>query len=301
MTERPTPRGRAAGGAPKGAAPPAARTRSLASAFSRGRGTPASAGRGRATRLLAGILLAVLLTGAAACGESSSSAAESSTEVEVFAASSLTDAFTEIGEDFAAANSGVEVAFNFAGSNDLVTQIQQGAPADVFASADTTNMDKAGDLVSAPQLFAGNELAIAVAPGNPEHIESLADLSDPDLKVVLAAPDVPAGKYADEILDRAGVSVDPVSLEVTVKGVVTKVALGEADAGIVYVTDVSASKGTIDSVTIPEADNVVAGYPIATLVASEAGTDAQAFVDYVLSETGQSVLARYGFLPPPSE
>ena len=219
--------------------------------------------------------------------------------LNVFAASSLTDAFTQLGSDFTAAHPDVKVSFDFAGSNDLVTQLQQGAPADVLATADTGNMDKAGDLAGAPQAFAGNKLIIAVEPGNPEHITGLADLARKDLKVVLAAPEVPAGKYAEEALGKAGVTVRPVSLEVSVKGVVTKISLGEADAGIVYVTDVEAAKGKIDGVAIPDDQNVIASYPIATLSGSEYPDDAKAFVDLVLSDEGQKVLADNGFLPAP--
>jgi len=292
MTEGSTLRGRAAEVDPRGAALRAARSPH-----------PILGGwRKRCGGLVAAALLAATLLGAAACGgESSSSGAKASSGIDVFAASSLTDAFTELDADFTAAHPGIDVSLNFSGSNDLVTQMQQGAPADVFASADTTNMGKAGDLVNTPQVFAGNTLAIAVAPGNPEHISELADLSHASLKVVLGAPDVPIGKYALESLDLAGVTVSPVSLELTTKGIVTKVALGEADAGIVYVTDVTAAEGKIDSVPIPEAQNVIASYPIATLVSSASGTDAQAFVDLVLSDQGQRVLATYGFLPPPSE
>lgn len=253
-------------------------------------------------RFLAAALLAAAVLGIAACGgESSTTESPAPSEITVFAAASLTEAFTEMGESFSAAHSDVTVTFNFAGSNDLVTQMQQGARADVFASADTSNMEKAGDLVNAATVFAANKLTIAVAPGNPKGITGLSDLGREDLKVVLAAPEVPAGKYAAEIFDRAGVEVSPVSLEVSVKGVVTKVALGEADAGIVYVTDVTAAGDDIDAVEIPEADNVVATYPIATVAASELSAAAQAFVDFVLSDEGQQLLARYGFLAPPLE
>ena len=188
-------------------------------------------------------LLVALAVLAAACGSASDTTAGQPRELNVFAASSLTDAFTQLGSDFTAAHPDVKVSFNFAGSNDLVTQLQQGAPADVLATADTSNMDAAGDLVGTPQAFAGNKLMIAVEPGNPQHITGLADLARKDLKVVLAAPEVPAGKYAQEALGKAGVTVKPVSLEVSVKGVVTKISLGEADAGIVYVTDVAAAQG----------------------------------------------------------
>ena len=245
------------------------------------------------------VLLVVLALAVAACGSGSDKAADQPHQLSVFAASSLTDAFTQLGDQFTAAHPGVKVAFNFAGSNDLVTQLQQGAPADVLATADAANMEDAGSLVGTPQAFAGNKLIIAVEPGNPHHITSLADLSRKGLKVVLAAPEVPAGKYAQEALGKAGVSVTPVSLEVSVKGVVTKISLGEADAGIVYVTDVDAAKGKIEGVAIPDDLNVVASYPIATVKSGAYPDDASAFMDFVLSDEGQKVLADNGFLPAP--
>ena len=248
---------------------------------------------------LVGALLVLAALVAAGCGASSDAASSQKRELSVFAAASLTDAFTQLGQDFNAAHPDVTVAFNFAGSNDLVTQLRQGAPADVLATADTSNMDKAGDLVEAPRAFAGNTLVIAVAPGNPKHITGLADLARKDLKVVLAAPEVPAGKYAEEAFANAGITVKPVSLEVSVKGVVTKVSLGEADAGIVYVTDVDAAKGKIEGVAIPDDQNVIATYPIATLNDARYPDDANAFMDLVLSDAGQQVLADNGFLPAP--
>jgi molybdate transport system substrate-binding protein len=192
------------------------------------------------------------------------------------------------------------VTFNFAGSQALATQIQQGAPADVFASADVANMDKVADLVATPQNFASNLLQIVVERGNPRGIGGLDDLAGPDLKVVLAAEDVPAGRYARQVLDQAGASVTPVSLEDNVKAVVTKVSLGEADAGIVYVTDVTAGGDKIQGVDIPADQNVAATYPIATVKASKAQDQAQAFVDLVRSAEGQQVLETYGFRPPPT-
>jgi molybdate transport system substrate-binding protein len=228
------------------------------------------------------------------------SGARSPAEIKVFAAASLTAAFNELGPQFTAANGGTKVTFNFAGSQALATQIQQGAPADVFASADTSNMDKVRDLVGDPQVFAGNLLQVVVEQGNPKGIRGLDDLAGKDVKVVLAAEEVPAGKYARQVLDRAGVTVQPVSLEDNVKAVVTKVSLGEADAGIVYATDVVAGGGKVEGVGIPKDQNVVATYPIATVKASKMKDQAQAFVDLVRSAEGQQVLDKYGFLPPPT-
>ena len=251
---------------------------------------------------LAAVLAAAALV-LAACGgdddSGGSSGAQSPGEIKVFAAASLTAAFNELGPKYTAAE-GTKVTFNFAGSQALATQIQQGAPADVFASADINNMDKVKDLVGTPQNFASNLLQIVVEKGNPKGVEGLDDLANPDLKVVLAAPDVPAGKYAQQALEKANVTVKPVSQEDNVKAVVNKVALGEADAGIVYVTDVTAGGDKVEGVDIPEELNVVATYPIATVKASKAQDKAQAFMDLVRSDQGQQVLKKYGFLPPPT-
>ena len=203
-------------------------------------------------RLAAALAVAALLL-VAGCGDESggSSGAAAPSEIKVFAAASLTAAFTELGQQYTSANGGTKVTFNFAGSQALATQIQQAAPADVFASADLANMDKVKDLVGTSQNFASNLLAIVVEEGNPKGVKGLDDLARPDLKVVLAAPDVPAGKYAAEILGKAGVAVKPVSQEDNVKAVVTKVSLGEADAGIVYVTDITAGGAKVEGVDIP--------------------------------------------------
>jgi molybdate transport system substrate-binding protein len=252
------------------------------------------------TRLAAVLAAAALaLAGCGGDDEPSGGTSASPAELKVFAAASLTAAFTEIGERFTDA-SGTKVVFNFAGSQALATQIQQAAPADVFASADTANMDKVADLVGTPRNFAGNRLQIVVEQGNPRGVKGLDDLANPDLKVVLAAPDVPAGRYAAESLARAGVTVEPVSQEDDVKAVVTKVSLGEADAGIVYVTDVTAGGDKVEGVGIPEELNVLATYPIAAVTASRAQDQAQAFMDQVLGAEGQQVLKAHGFLPPPT-
>jgi molybdate transport system substrate-binding protein len=252
------------------------------------------------TRLAAALAaVALTLAGCGGGGEPSGGTA-SPGELKVFAAASLTAAFGELGERFSAANGGTEVTFNFAGSQALATQIRQGAPADVFASADPANMDKVRDLVGAPQSFASNLLQIVVEQGNPKGVKGLGDLARGDLKVVLAAEEVPAGKYAKQVLDKAGVTVRPVSQEDNVKAVVTKVSLGEADAGIVYVTDVTAGGGKVEGVDIPSEQNVVATYPIATVTASRSRDRAQAFVDLVRSAEGQGVLRSFGFLPPPT-
>ena len=205
----------------------------------------------------------------------------------VLAAASLTEAFEDLGR-------GTGVAFSFAGSQQLVAQVEAGAPADVVATADVDAMarlDRAG-LVDPPVTFARNRLAIAVARGNPRGIRGLADLARDGLKVVLADPTVPAGRYAAQVLDRAGVRVRPVSLELDVKAVARKVAAGEADAGIVYVTD------SADRVTIPEADNVVATFPVAVVTATTNRREAEAFVARLLGPQGRKALAARGFELP---
>jgi molybdate transport system substrate-binding protein len=257
--------------------------------------------RGRASVLL----LAVALLAAACGGNDNNSSGNGSnpgspTEIKVFAAASLTAAFNKIGQDWTAANPNAKVTFNFAGSQALATQIQQSAPADVFASADTTNMGKVSSQVDTPKNFASNLLQIIVAKGNPKGVKGLEDLSNPDDKVVLAAPDVPAGKYARQALDAQHVTVKPVSLEDNVKAVVTKVSLGEADAGIVYVTDVTAGGDKVEGVDIPDAQNVPATYPIAVVKDSTHQSQAQSFMNMVLSDQGQQVLKSFGFLPPPA-
>jgi molybdate transport system substrate-binding protein len=244
------------------------------------------------------VVLAVAAALLAACGSSAGNASTSAT-VSVFAAASLTAAFNTLGTGFQGANSGVTVKFNFAGTPTLVTQIEQGAPADVFASADTANMDKLkGDGFTAgnPQVFARNKLEIVVAPGNPKGITGLADLAKPGVIYITEAPTVPAGMYALQALKMAGVTVTPKSLETDVKSVVSKIELGEADAGIVYTTDVTAAGSKVTGVPIPDADNVIATYPIVAVKATTNAAVANAFVAYVLSATGQAKLQSFGFL-----
>ena len=248
------------------------------------------------------VVAAVLL---AACGSSGGNASTSTSAtplngtVAVFAAASLTDAFKALGTSFQGANSGVTMKFNFAGTPTLVTQIEQGAPADVFASADTTNMDKLtadGFTTGTPQVFARNKLEIVVAPGNPKGITGLADLAKPGLIYITEAPTVPAGKYALQALKMAGVTVTPKSLETDVKSVVSKIELGEADAGIVYTTAVTAAGNKVTGVPIPDADNVIATYPIVAVKATTNSAAANAFIVYVRSATGQAKLQSFGFL-----
>ena len=237
----------------------------------------------------------------AAAGGSASAAQKVTGTVVVFAATSLTKAFDKIGDQFEAANPGVTVKFNYNGSSSLATSINQGAPADVFASAAPSNMKTvtdAGEASGTPKDFATNSGEIMVEKGNSKHIKSVSDLANSAIKTVVCAPEVPCGQVATAIFKNAGVTVKPVSQETNVGGVVTKVTLGEADAGIVYVTDVKANEGKATGVTIPADQNDTTEYPIAELKAAPNPTAAAAFISYVLGPDGQQVLASFGFLPP---
>ena len=217
----------------------------------------------------------------------------------VYAAASLTEAFRDLGRALEAAHPGLTVQFNFAGSQQLALQIEQGAPADVFASADEATMQRLVDgglVAGSPTIFARNRLAIVVPPGNPKGIRALADLGRPGLVVVLCAPAVPAGRYAREAFAKAGVRVPEASEEADVKAVVTKVRLGEADAGVAYTTDVRAAAGAVDGVALPEAHDVIARYPVAVLRDARNRGAAEAFVAFLASEDGARILARFGFL-----
>jgi len=237
-----------------------------------------------------------------ACGGASGSAGASPTAlsgtINVFAAASLTAAFNALGHSFQQEHGGVTVKFNYAGTPTLVTQIEQGAQADVFASADATNMDKLkgdGFTTGDPKVFAHNVLEIVVAPGNPKNINGLADLAKPGVVYITEAPTVPAGRYSLQALAKAGVRVTPKSLETDVKSVISKIELGEADAGIVYTTDVKAAGSKVAGVPIPDSDNVVATYPVVVVKGAPNAGTAAAFIAYVLSAGGQQTLGTYGF------
>lgn len=224
-----------------------------------------------------------------------------STTIHVFAASSLTEAFTEIGAAFEAAHPGETVQLTFGGSADLVGQITEGAPADVFASADAANMQKLVEAqlaLGAPVVIARNTFAIITAPGNPLRIGGVPDLSRRDLVVVLCASTVPCGEGAEQILAATGVTVAAKSYEDKVKGVVTKVTSGEADAGIVYVTDVLAAGTSASGVAIPADVNAVNDYPITVITTARHPADADDFIAFVAGPVGQDILARHGFLRP---
>jgi molybdate transport system substrate-binding protein len=258
------------------------------------------------------LLLALLLAGCTTAQTAPVTAPVTQTALNVFAAASLTDAFTEIGENFQTANPGVTVTFNFAGSQALRTQIEEGAPADIFASASGKEMDAAieGKFIAedAKQVFLTNKLVVILPANNPAGLETLEDLTKSGVKIVLAAEEVPVGNYARQALDlmngsfgadfKDKVLANVVSNEDNVKQVVSKVQLGEADAGIVYTSDAVAAP-ELKSIEIPAELNVIAKYPIAPLVESENADLAQAFIDYVLSDEGQAILAKWGFGPQP--
>ena len=221
--------------------------------------------------------------------------------ITVFAASSLTEAFTQIGKDFQKKYKGTTVTFSFGSSATLETQLEQSAPGDVFASADTANADKlkvAGDVSGTPVVFARNRLEIAVEPNNPKKIKTLADTVKSGVLLTLCAPEVPCGKYALQAYQEAGVTVPQVPTGLTAKDTLSKVALGEADAAVVYVTDVKAAAGDVTGVKIPKKDNVLAAYPIAVVKATQHAATAKAFVKYVRSKAGLVTLEKFGFLSP---
>lgn len=255
------------------------------------------------TRALATASALAALTLLASCGDDGDPGhSGGDTTMMVFAASSLTASFETLGQDFEASHDGVQVEFNFAGSSDLVAQIQQGAGADVFASADQANMDKllAEDLQgSEPAVFASNTLAIVVPPDNPAGITSFQDLATPDLALVVCAPEVPCGAAVVTIEDATGVTLSPVSEEEKVTDVLAKVRTGEADAGLVYVTDVIAAGDAVLGMEFPESAEAVNVYPIATVDGSDHADLAQEFVDLVLSDAGQQALRVAGFAPAP--
>jgi molybdate transport system substrate-binding protein len=247
--------------------------------------------------------------GAAGCGDddgddTASSAAPSEGEPEldgtitVFAAASLTDAFSELGEAFEDEHSGASVELNFAASSALREQILAGAPADVFASANESNMTQVADAdatAGEPVPFVANKLAIAVPAGNPGGVDGLEDFADRDLLIGLCAEEVPCGEFGREALANAGVEAGIDTNEPDVRSLLTKIEVGDLDAGIVYHTDVLAAGDPVEGVEIPADQNVTATYPIAVLADAGRPDVAQAFVDFVVSHDGQEILESYGF------
>ena len=264
-------------------------------------------------RWISVVLAAVTAVALTACGSDaadtattaptggSSSAAGASGEITVFAAASLTGTFTQIGKDFEAANPGTTVTFSFAGSSALATQINQGAPADVFASAAPANMKTvtdAGNADGTPTVFVKNQLVIAVPKGNPKNISTLAGLAQPGVKVALCAPQVPCGAAAQKALQAANVTVTPVTQEQDVKAALSKVTLGEVDAALVYRTDAKAAANDVEGIEFPESANAINEYPIVVVKNGPNKAGGQAFVNYVMSEPARKVLTDAGFQTP---
>lgn len=264
---------------------------------------------GRRT-VVVGVLFVLVGAACGSSGKRASSSASTTTasptskltgSLNVFAAASLAGAFNVVKTNLAAGNPDLKLSYNFAGSQALVTQIQQGAPADVFASADEANMQKlqTAGLVESPKVFAHNLLEIAVAPGNPKNIHTLADLEKPGVTLVLADVSVPAGKYARQAFEKAGLPPpNPASNELDVKSTLSKLTLGEADAVVVYVSDVKAAGDKVTGIPVPADQNVLATYPIAALKSAKNLPAAEAFVDEIVSGSGRQVLQAAGFLPP---
>ena len=258
--------------------------------------------------LVAGALAAILAgcafgtTSPAASGSAGASEAPKlSGAITVFAAASLKATFTKLASDFEAENPGTKLTLSFAGSSDLVTQITQGAPADVFASADTKNMTKLSDaklIDGTASNFATNVLEIAVPPSNPASIRSFADLAKPGVKVVVCAPQVPCGAATDKVEQAAGTTLTPVSEESSVTDVLGKVTAGEADAGLVYVTDVKTAGDKVKGIPFAESDKAVNTYPIATVGTSRNKDLAAAFIATVTGSEGKKVLNDAGFGTP---
>ena len=253
-----------------------------------------------APRVALATALLVATTGCAAAG-SDAGAGGADTTLTVFAAASLTEGFTELGRDFEEDHSGVQVRFSFGGSSDLVAQIENGAPADVVATADEATMAQlhADDLLKTdPRPFVTNTLEIAVPPGNPAAVRTFADLADPDVDLVVCAPQVPCGAAAQAVAKEAHVQLHPVSEEQSVTDVLGKVETGEADAGLVYATDVRAAGDAVKGIPFPESPSVVNRYPIAVVADSSQPGLAQRFIDLTLSAQGRRVFQAAGFGSP---
>ncbi len=233
-------------------------------------------------------------------GPGGSSTAGPTGAITVFAAASLQESFTRIGRDFEAANPGASVTFNFGPSSGLATQIVQGAPADVFASANQAQMTVVSDAGSAdgdPTVFTENVLEIAVPAGNPGDVTGLADFADPDLTLAVCAAEVPCGVAAAQVFAAAGISAVPDTEEEDVRAALTKVQLGEVDAALVYASDVRSAGADVEGIGFPEAEGAVNEYPVAVLTEAPNPDAAQAFVDLVLSDDGQAALEAAGFRP----
>ncbi|MER6780571.1 MULTISPECIES: molybdate ABC transporter substrate-binding protein [unclassified Streptomyces] len=263
----------------------------------------------RRSTFAAALTAALLVPALAACGSSdtknakdtgaaaspSASASAEPANLTVLAASSLTDVFKTAGAAYEKAHPGTKVTFSFAGSQELAAQVKQGAPADALVTADTKTMDGLKTETNDPAVIAKNRLVIAAGKGNPFKVDELKDLADSKIKVVLAAPEVPVGRYSKQILDAQKIEVKPVSQEANVRAVLSKVELGEADAGLVYKTDTIKSGDKVAVVDIPDAENAVASYPAATLKSSKNSEAAAAFVAWLSTPEAQKILQDAGF------
>ncbi|MBY8858856.1 molybdate ABC transporter substrate-binding protein [Nocardia sp. CA2R105] len=249
----------------------------------------------------AGVVITAAALGAALAGCGSSSSGGSTTTVTVFAAASLNHVFADLGKKFESEHPNTKVSFSFAGSSDLAAQLNQGAPADVFASADTANMQKVVKtkrITEQPRNFATNVLTIVTPPGNPKHVATLADLANPDLKVVVCAPQVPCGSATKKVEAASHVTLTPVSEESDVTDVLAKVTSGDADAGLVYVTDASSAGNKVTTVSFPESSGAVNTYPIAAVADSKHAELAKQFDELVTGPDGRAALAKAGFGAP---
>lgn len=260
------------------------------------------------TRICAVVSAAALLALAAGCGSDATGRPtdDASTPtvtggIVVFAAASLTESFTTIGTAFEATNPRADVTFSFASSSALANQITQGAPADVFAAASPATMKTvtdAGDAAGEPVTFARNQLVIAVPKGNPRRVTELADLSRPGTKVALCATQIPCGAAAKQALAAGNVRLTPATLEADVKAALSKVRLGEADAALVYRTDVKAASSNVDAIEFPQSAQAINDYPIVVVKDGPNRRGARAFVDYVRSDRGRAALTAAGFQLP---
>ncbi|MGX1885904.1 molybdate ABC transporter substrate-binding protein [Streptomyces sp. NPDC055287] len=267
---------------------------------------PSSTGR----RVAAALATTALLVPLAACGSDNGSEQDAGAEtgksatgtakaeLTVLAAASLTDVFKTAGAAYEKAHPGTKLTFSFAGSQELAAQVKQGAPADALVTADTKTMDALRTDTGAPTVIAKNRLVIATGEGNPQKVDSLKDLADTKLKVVLAAPEVPVGRYSQKILDAQKITVKPVSQEPNVRAVLSKVELGEADAGLVYKTDAATATDKVDAIEIPDAQNAIAAYPAATLKTSKNSAAAEAFVKWLSSAEAQKIFKDAEFQQP---
>ncbi|MEU4966288.1 molybdate ABC transporter substrate-binding protein [Streptomyces smyrnaeus] len=251
-------------------------------------------------RVLAAFVTVAVLVPLAACGSGGDGGAGEGgkTELTVLGAASLTDVFQKAGKAYEKEHPDTKVKFSFAGSQALAAQVEQGVPADVLATADTATMDGLKGETGRPIVIARNRLVIATEEGNPKHVERLEDLADSKLKVVLAAPEVPVGRYGKQVLDAQKLKVEPVSEEPNVRAVLSKVELGEADAGLVYKTDAATAPKKVDAIDIPDSQNAIASYPAATLKQSEHQKEAAAFVKWLSTPQAQKVLRSAGFQRP---